>query len=526
MNFQRTHTTSLSDRVTHPEKDSRQDTFAQNFRREVHTLAPHLQPGDVWADKYRILRHVGQGGMGDVYEAAHVRTSELRYAVKILRMSPSEDVAHRALQEASSIAKVRHSHVVRVTDVDITSDGIPFLVMEFVGIDLQEYARLRGGVLTAPEAVEFCVQICDALDAAHAQGIVHRDIKPRNCLVYQGRDTNYVVVSDFGLARSLNGDDSTTSEWTIAGSRGYMAPEILLVGRPRPDHRVDLYSVGATLFCLLAGSPPSAELFDNDTLSRDYLRKKIPRALVPVFLRTLARKAEKRYSSARELRDELRRLLPALNSMSVSHARRTWLSVVQIWVAILAGSILLIYVISTPDERPSLPLEPVDVSLNLQSPVESPPRLPDPRAGEADDASRALTTAGVAVSFPEREPHVMGSQTAEKTVASASMTTAEREGRGDIRRRPAVRLKKETAPVSEPICEALRVRCWADVPGIGRQVITIANHGQGPRVVDWGPFAKDNTAQDCATRHLVGICQNGGSLFRQCKPGGPWTCPV
>ena len=202
-------------------EDSLDGSLARELRQQFSP--PRLEAGQILAERYRILRHLGHGGMGDVYLAEHILAPALRSAIKILRPTVVRETSALVIREASNVAKIRHRHVVRVTDVGMPSDDMAFLVMEYVGQDLGAYARAAGGVLPPPQAVNFCAQVCDALSAAHDQRLVHRDIKPSNCLVHTEDGNDYIVVSDFGLARVLHGEDSTFSEWSMVGSKGYSA---------------------------------------------------------------------------------------------------------------------------------------------------------------------------------------------------------------------------------------------------------------------------------------------------------------
>ena len=495
MDTSQPHALSASDEPTRLSEDSRQDSFAHQFRRETQTLTPRLRSGAIWAEKYRILRLLGQGGMGDVYEAAHVHAPDLRFAVKILRASAPGGLARQVLREATSIARVRHRHVVAVTDLGFAGDDVPYLVMEFVGVDLQEYARLRGGVLPARDAVEFCAQICDALVAAHSQGIVHRDIKPRNCLVHRELNTEYIVVSDFGLARSLDREDSPISEWTIAGSRGYMAPEVLL-GHPRPDHRVDIYSVGATLFCLLTGSPPPSAMPEKASLSRNAIAKAVPRALLPILLRTLAFKPDRRYHSAQELGAALRESLLALVDPTPS-ARRNWLPFFAASGGILASLVLVLSVLTRAEEHPPrTEPERVEAPEPLHEPAVYPSSLEVPRPTDTQ------TISAVAPTVPP---------------------ISKARSRG-MSKRPADTKSPAEPSITAP-CEHLRGSCRLGARTGDSKVITLVNHGTGLSVEDMQPLKDDRTLQDCVTRALKHLCRSSKSPS-ECRAVGDSTCKL
>ena len=283
------------------EADSRKASFAQAIRESLRN-GVNLSPGDTLG-RYRIVSVLGRGGMGVVYKAEHILAPQLLFAVKALQPHALGESTELAIREATTMAALRHRNIVRVMDVGTSADNTAFLAMEYIGPDLGEYLRARGGTLAPKIAVEFCAQVCDALEVAHRQRIVHRDIKPGNCLVHSENGDDYIVVCDFGLARVLHSEGAPSSEWTLVGSRGYMAPE-LLSGQFRPDHRVDIYSVGIMLFCLLTGSPP-IHPFAPDDETRAHL-KRVPPNLIKILRKAVANSPEQRYSAAKTLGTALR----------------------------------------------------------------------------------------------------------------------------------------------------------------------------------------------------------------------------
>ncbi len=357
-------------------EDSLDGSLARELRQQFSP--PRLETGQILAERYRILRHLGDGGMGDVYLAEHILAPALRSAIKILRPTVVRETSALVIREASNVAKIRHRHVVRVTDVGMPSDDMAFLVMEYVGQDLGAYARAAGGVLPPPQAVNFCAQVCDALSAAHDQRLVHRDIKPSNCLVHTEDGNDYIVVSDFGLARVLHGEDSTFSEWSMVGSKGYMAPEILS-GQARPDHRVDIYSVGAMLCCLIIGAPPPLNVFSMDRDSaKEYLRP-VPKVLFPILKNALAFEPKRRYSSAGEMARALRQALPLLPWETPSKAPVTPFSRTAMLVSLL-GAVGLIAILA--------------FAVQLASYLEGPLKALRPLAPLASEIERNTTPQG------------------------------------------------------------------------------------------------------------------------------------
>lgn len=280
--------------------------------------------GSLIGETYQIVRVVGEGGMGRVYEARHLRLKERRFAVKCLHadLARNAEMAARFLREAESASSIKHENVVDVFDVHHLADGTPYLVGEFLeGEELADYV-MRRGPLEPRTAAKVARQVCDALAAAHARGIVHRDMKPENIFVLAASvaaaprgewGTLRVKVLDFGISKAGPGDDShLTRTGVIMGTPSYMAPE---QARGRPvDHRADVYSVGACLYFMVTGRRP----FDSDdptstlsmVLTEDPVRpreidQRIPEALELVIQRAMAKDASDRYASMNDLEKAL-----------------------------------------------------------------------------------------------------------------------------------------------------------------------------------------------------------------------------
>ncbi len=259
-------------------------------------------PGSLLAGKYRIERHLGQGGMGMVVLAHHVELDE-RVAIKFLlphALGNAELVA-RFAREARASVKIKSEHVARTLDVGRLENGAPYMVMEFLeGEDLSARLRARGS-LPVTQAVGLVLQATEAIATAHALGIIHRDLKPANLFVVRRADgTEAVKVLDFGISKVLGpgsapGELEMTRTAAVMGSPLYMPPEQMESAR-QVDVRSDVYSLGATLFELLAGQPP----YTADTLPElitkvlskplpqiTILRADVPRALEAVISRML-----------------------------------------------------------------------------------------------------------------------------------------------------------------------------------------------------------------------------------------------
>jgi predicted Ser/Thr protein kinase len=211
--------------------------------------------GELIADRYELEELVGSGGMSSVYRA-HDRLLERRVALKILheQYTRDDDYVERFRREARSVAQLTHPNIVTVIDRG-EQDGRQFIVFEYVdGENLKELVD-REGPLGVRDAIELALQVARGLAFAHAQGLVHRDVKPQNVLLdADGR----AKVTDFGIARSLDVEGMTITG-TIMGTSNYIAPE---QARGQPvDEQTDVYSLGCMLFELLAGEVP----YDGDT---------------------------------------------------------------------------------------------------------------------------------------------------------------------------------------------------------------------------------------------------------------------
>lgn len=221
-----------------------------------------VKPGDVLADRYRVIDTVGEGGMGIVFECKHLKLGT-RVAVKMLLDDAAEDeeVRIRFDREARAAARLKSPHVARVLDVDETSDGRPFMVMEFLeGYGLDEIVDTQDQVPVI-EAVDYILQACSGMAEAHAHGIVHRDLKPPNLFCSVNDGDAKVKVLDFGISKVLlEGENKgVTHTTTTFGTPTYMSPEQIQSAK-NVDSRADIWSLGVILYELLVGFPP----FDGD----------------------------------------------------------------------------------------------------------------------------------------------------------------------------------------------------------------------------------------------------------------------
>jgi serine/threonine protein kinase len=200
--------------------------------------------------KYLLDEPIGRGGMGVVWRG-HDRTTGAVYAIKVLQPEYAHDPAAvgRFVRERTALVAFRHPNVVTVHDMIVEGDQLA-LVMDLVpGGDVDRLRRARGGLLAAPEAASLAAQMGDGLAAAHAAGIVHRDVKPANALL----DRDRVLLADFGIAL-LAGHPRVTTEGHVLGTAAYLAPEVISGQEPGPAG--DVYALGVTVYELLAGQPP------------------------------------------------------------------------------------------------------------------------------------------------------------------------------------------------------------------------------------------------------------------------------
>lgn len=225
-------------------------------------MEPGSREGDLLGDRYKIIRHLGSGGMGSVYEVEHIRTKG-RYAAKMLlqNYAVKAEVQNRFRDEAQIVASLRHPHIVQVMDFDYAPDGTPYIVMEFLeGHDLEKRVN-EGPPFSVAETLRIAKAVCGALATAHEKGIVHRDIKPGNIFLLHpkpGVPEGMVKVVDFGIAKIARAGSQATREGSVLGTPMYMAPEIALGEVSKIDPRSDQFSLAIVLYQMLSGRHPFA----------------------------------------------------------------------------------------------------------------------------------------------------------------------------------------------------------------------------------------------------------------------------
>ncbi|MCP4606692.1 MAG: serine/threonine protein kinase [Proteobacteria bacterium] len=285
-------------------------------------MAKPLVEGDYLEGRYRILRHIGEGGMGVVYEAEHVLLKR-RCAVKVLHPSEANDdsMIERFKIEARSAANIHHPNIVEVMDFGLTPDNRPFFVMEYLtGRSLAD--KLESEVrLSENEAVEITDQILSGLIVAHRAGVVHRDLKPENIHLTRDEKKHEVVkILDFGISKIVagtsgfenkslpSGSQQLTQGGVVLGTPGYMAPESLF-GSTDVDARADIFSVGVVLFEMVIGrrlyrGSNAHELMVANAAKPvpipSRIRPEISDSMERVILTALAKNPDDRYRNAEQ----------------------------------------------------------------------------------------------------------------------------------------------------------------------------------------------------------------------------------
>jgi serine/threonine protein kinase len=274
--------------------------------------------GQTVEGRYTVGKIIGEGGMGKVYEVRHLALDRA-FAMKALRadLAREGDLSERFIQEAKTTASVRHPNIVSITDFGRLPDGVPYFVMELlVGETLAKVLK-AGGPIPAARAVRIIRQVAGALGAAHAAGIVHRDMKPENVFLVGGLaggvPSDDVRVVDFGAAKIL-GSSRLTKTGIVFGTPHYMSPE-QASGTP-VDHRADVYALGIIMYEMFTGRVPfEADTYMGVLTQHMFVAPQPPSQISPaardlgaleeITLRALEKKPEDRYASMAELVDAI-----------------------------------------------------------------------------------------------------------------------------------------------------------------------------------------------------------------------------
>ncbi len=375
--------------------------------RPTQTDDPKL--GMILQDRYRIVRLLGEGGMGAVYEGEHLLIKK-RVAIKCLHAhyAQNPEVVARFHREALAATSIGHQNIIEVTDLGRFPDGAVFMVLEYLqGMD---FARLidEQGPQPLGRVVHIVSQICDALTAAHAKEIVHRDLKPENVfLIRRGDDADFVKLLDFGISKMKSSGDAPSANMTrtgmAIGTPYYMAPE-QAQGLKDVDHRADIYALGVILFRALTGQHP----FEHDSYPMLVLkictepppplrryRPDLPPALEVIAARMLAKTPGERFQTCAEVKAALKPYeafseVPIVNEVARNDALP--LASVAGYVGFAATGY------ADPSQTPGSPGKP-----NPQSPGQA--RTPQPML---DSGTPLATQTSMALPVSSRLPLLLG----------------------------------------------------------------------------------------------------------------------
>ncbi|MDP3500843.1 MAG: serine/threonine-protein kinase [Myxococcales bacterium] len=271
----------------------------------------------VLGQKLRVVRLVGQGGLGEVYEVEHLLTRHRR-ALKVLKAQWRSDteLVERFLREASAAGHIGNPHIVETYDAGTLEDGSPYLLMELLEGQSLDVVLRWNGRLDVGVATRLMMQVCDAVAAAHDAGIIHRDLKPENLFLLKRDGHHFVKVLDFGISKfdtGLTGHAKVTNTFTSLGTPLYMSPEQMRSSKD-VDERSDVYALAVILYEAISGAPPfNAESFAElaamalrgEAKSLDAVAPHVPLVLSRIVARAMAPDRTQRHPSVRAFAEEL-----------------------------------------------------------------------------------------------------------------------------------------------------------------------------------------------------------------------------
>ncbi|MCS6915386.1 MAG: serine/threonine-protein kinase [Myxococcales bacterium] len=365
---------------------------------EPHQSDPLV--GQMLDSRLRVLRRIGEGGMGTVYAAEHIGLCK-EVAVKVLgeRQRGQSEVAARLRSEARLASAISNEHIVEVFDIGETADGRTFIVMELLHGESLAQRLAREGALGEQMTLRIGRQIAKALQAAHAKGIIHRDIKPENIFLCSRPDDEYVdeyvKVLDFGISKALRGaGDLTprlTQTGTIMGTPLYMSPEQAR-GEEDLDHRIDIYSLGVVLYECLTGQVPFSASNYLGVVNRILTGRPLPprqrRPDLPIsvaceqlVMRAIAADRTERYQSIDELLADLDRVMAGASELVLpwSGESGTGRHLLVVGVGLLTAVVILLVAWSALSPPPAPPTAPATPTLPAASTLTPPPPAPAPQ---------------------------------------------------------------------------------------------------------------------------------------------------
>ncbi len=314
-----------------------------------------MQVGQVISGKYRLVRLLGDGGMGSVYEAHHEKLGT-RVAIKFLHteLARHAGLVERFLQEARVAAQIRSPYVVHVTDIDQTPEGAAYIVMDLLEGEPLSAVLERDRKVPVPVACEYTRQILEALEAAHALGVVHRDLKPENVFVTFVSGKPMLKLIDFGIAklRQVGGgvggaaQKNLTVAGVLMGTAEYMAPEQAF-SADKVDARSDIYSVGVMLYEMIAGVRPvggedarviAMKVERGEVRPLVHAEPGVPREIAGLAHRAMAARPELRFASAAEMRLALEGALQGKRPPTIPLAAAADLSMIEAGTGTVMGA--------------------------------------------------------------------------------------------------------------------------------------------------------------------------------------------
>jgi serine/threonine-protein kinase len=508
-----------------------------------------VRPGDVVAGKYRVERVLGQGGMGVVVSAHHLRLDE-KVALKLLHPHAltRPDAVARFVREARTAVRIKSEHVARVMDVGELDSGAPYIVMEYLeGSDLADWLD-RFGPMAIEQAAEFVLQACEAVAEAHALGIIHRDLKPANLFCAHRSDGHpSIKVLDFGISKpsplEAGWPGGVTTTTSVMGSPHYMSPEQMQSAKAL-DGQSDIWSLGVVLYELLTAHVPfeggaATEIAIKVAMQPPppigVYRADVPPGLEAVIRRCLEKDRHARYRDVAEFAAALAEFAPPHALRSVERITRTLKAAGAQAPAPFDPAAPLALPGSVTSPLPRRPLSsrplvsPHGAALAGQTavalPVVMPPRRPPVRLAVATGLTLgAVGAVAIAVGLhprpstppaPRGEVTVVSSPPSASATAAATLASAE-ESPSAALPEPDAPAPSATAPNPSSSAAALPPRTkWRAVPAVGRSSGGTARSAASRPVAPVAATASAAPAPgpNCSPPYTI---DSGG--FRQYKP--------